>query len=162
MTYASIPIIGVYFPVTGSWFCGNRSASDSSRELRAAYGAGDNLKVSSLLVFHEPSPATTLNASKVCVELLLKSIKASPGAVDRGRKLTGRKLAAAVLLRGQVLPEERMVHMPTGNCQSNESATRLLVFTPRGTSIAAAKQSALLRPSTEELVRASPRHRSNR
>ena len=68
-----------------------------------------NLNSTSLGILHQPCPATTLDARKRRVELLLERVKAAIAVVDSSRQGARRGLAAALVGRREVLPEEAVV-----------------------------------------------------
>lgn len=77
------------------------------------YGIGADSDLSGLLVLHEPSPATALNASQSSVHLGLELADATVGRVDGLGQSTRRGLTTAGTLGGKVLPEESVVEVTT-------------------------------------------------
>lgn len=67
----------------------------------------------SLHVLNQPCPATALNASKGCVELLLEGVEAAVAVVDGLGEGSRRRLTTALRLRSQVLPKEGVVNVST-------------------------------------------------
>lgn len=65
----------------------------------------------------KPAPAAALNASRCSIELLLERIDGAKVAFERGFQLSVLELAAALIGRGEILPEERVIYVayvPTG------------------------------------------------
>jgi hypothetical protein len=60
-------------------------------------------------IIAEPSPPTTLNASGGCIHLFLKLIDRAKVALERHLQLAVFELAAALLYRHEVLPEQGVV-----------------------------------------------------
>lgn len=77
------------------------------------YGVGADSNLSGLLVLHEPSPATALNASQSSVHLGLELADATVGGVNGLGQSTRRGLTTAGTLGGKVLPEESVVKVAT-------------------------------------------------
>lgn len=69
--------------------------------------------VAGLDVLDEPCPTATLNTCEGGIELLLESVKAAVALVDLLRKSARRRLAAALRLGCEVLPEESVVDVAT-------------------------------------------------
>lgn len=63
----------------------------------------------------KPTPTTALDAQEGSVEGLLETLKAAPRLLDLGRQRRGRLRVAGLgsLSGGQVLPEERVVDVPS-------------------------------------------------
>jgi hypothetical protein len=64
---------------------------------------------SRLCILDQPRPPTSLNARQGRVELVLEGIQTPVALVNRRRKLSRRRLTAALAGRREVLPEERVV-----------------------------------------------------
>lgn len=77
------------------------------------YSVSADSDLSGLLVLHEPSPATALNASQSSVHLGLELADATVGGVNGLGKSTRRGLTTAGTLGGKVLPEESVVEVAT-------------------------------------------------
>lgn len=77
------------------------------------YGVGADSDLSGLLVLHEPSPATALNASQSSVHLGLELADATVGGVNGLGQSTRRGLTTTGTLGGKVLPEESVVEVAT-------------------------------------------------
>lgn len=77
------------------------------------YGIGADSDLSGLLVLHEPSPATALNASQSSVHFGLELADATIGGVNGLGQSTRRGLTAASTLGSKVLPEESVVEVAT-------------------------------------------------
>lgn len=69
--------------------------------------------VAGLDVLDQPSPTATLDASESGVELLLESVEAAVFVVDSLGEGARRRLAAALGLGCEVLPEESVVDVTT-------------------------------------------------
>ena len=76
---------------------------------RVLVGSGDDVELLGLRVVAEPAPAAALDGGDLCVELGLELVEAAKVAVDGILECTVGELTAAVLGRGEVLPEERVV-----------------------------------------------------
>jgi hypothetical protein len=72
-------------------------------------GVGLDADVAGLHVLHQPCPAGALDAGERGVELALQLVERAVGLGDLGGESTGWGLAAALGLRGEVLPEEGVV-----------------------------------------------------
>lgn len=77
------------------------------------YSIGADADLSGLLVLHEPSPATALDASESSVHLGLELAETTVGGVNGLGQSTGRGLTTAGTLGGKVLPEESVVEVAT-------------------------------------------------
>lgn len=69
--------------------------------------------VAGLDVLDQPSPTTTLDASEGGVELLFESVEAAVAVIDGLGESARRRLAAALGLGREVLPEESVVDVTT-------------------------------------------------
>lgn len=65
--------------------------------------------VAGLHVLHQPGPSGALDAGERSVELALQLLERAVGVVDLLREGAGWRLAAALGLGGEVLPEESVV-----------------------------------------------------
>lgn len=64
-------------------------------------------------VLDQPGPSGALDAGEGGVEVLLERLEIAVGVLNRLCKSTGRRLASALGLRCQVLPEEGVVEVAT-------------------------------------------------
>ena len=78
-----------------------------------AYSISSDANLAGVLVLHEPSPATALNASKGSVHLGLEVTKATVGGVNGLGKGTRGQLTTTGALGSKVLPEEGVVKVTT-------------------------------------------------
>ena len=89
-----------------------RIHTDDGLELanhRILIGVRLDANVAGLCILDEPSPATSLDASKSGVELCLHAVQAAEGVVDGFGQRSRRRLAAACALGRQVLPEQAVI-----------------------------------------------------
>lgn len=76
---------------------------------KGTHGISLDLDASSLCVLHQPCPSTTLDTGQGGIELLLEGFQTTIAVVDGFCELARWWLAATLLARRQVLPEERVV-----------------------------------------------------
>ena len=76
---------------------------------RVLVGVGLDADVAGLHVLHQPRPAGALDASERGVELALQLVERAVGLGDLGGESARWGFAAALGLRGEVLPEEGVV-----------------------------------------------------
>lgn len=85
----------------------------SPRQKASTYSVCADANLASLLVLHKPGPAAALDAGQSSVHFVLELIEASVGGVNSLGQRTRWSLTTAGVLRGQVLPEERVVQVAT-------------------------------------------------
>lgn len=73
----------------------------------------DNVELLGLRVVTQPAPTGALNGGDLSVKLLLQLVETTKVTVDRILEHTGAQLATTVLLRSQILPEQRVVDVTT-------------------------------------------------
>lgn len=87
--------------------------------------------LSGLRILHKPSPPATLNAGQFCIEDLLQAIEVPVGLPDFVAERSNRTIASTCICRGKVLPEKRVVDMPTA-MEVEERLQRELLCGVRG------------------------------
>lgn len=83
---------------------------------------GLDTNVAGLDVLDEPRPTAALDASEGGIELLLEGVKAAVALVDLLGEGARRRLAAALRLGCEVLPEEGVVDVTTWRSSSSAIA----------------------------------------
>jgi len=91
---------------------GKKKERNATRtEQRILVRRRDNLQLLRLCTIPEPAPTTPLNASGGRVERLLECVDGSKVALERRLQLAVFELATALLNRGEILPEERVIYV---------------------------------------------------